>query len=181
MTREQESDAIALATAATLRAHVADLLAGGGIPATTRDDLAEELYGHLIERVIAHRADGMTEADAAAWAIAEFGSVDQLSGDLGAVYHSRLWASTIGVLLPAMAVRDQRPGVIGWLRLTLVVAMLLSALRLIVGAWQATPLRALGTGVAGVIGLVVFALAFHAIARGQRWALWCAIAVAADR
>ena len=94
-----------------LRAHIADILAAGGIPGTVRDDLAEELYGHLVERVVALRAEGISEADAVARAIADFGGVDQLSGDLRSVYHSRLWASTIGVLLPAMAAPDHRPGV----------------------------------------------------------------------
>ena len=162
---------------ARLRAQVATILTGGAVPAHLRDDVAEELYGHLVERMRAHQIGGLSETDAVERAIAELGTADQLGRDFGRTYHSRLWASTIGVLLPAVAPRDQRPAVVGWLRFTLGLAMLIAGIGLALLLPQATPVRALITLVAEAFGLWAIGLAIGALARGQRWALLYAIAV----
>jgi hypothetical protein len=177
MTDQEDSSAMMPASEARLRAHVATILGGSALPAYLRDDLAEELYGHLLERMRAHRIAGLSETNAVDRAIAELGTADQLAPDFSRTYHSRLWASTIGVLLPAVAPRDERPAVVGWLRLTLGLAMLVVGIGLALLVPQATPVRALGTLVAEVAGLVAMSLAIGGLARGQRWALLYAIGV----
>jgi hypothetical protein len=162
---------------ARLRAQVATILTGGAVPAHLRDDVAEELYGHLVERMRAHQIGGLSETDAVERAIAELGPADQLGRDFGRTYHSRLWASTIGVLLPAVAPRAERPAVVGWLRLTLGLAMVVVGIGLAVLLPQATPVRALGTLAAEAFGLGAIGLAIGALARDQRWALLYAIGV----
>ncbi|HEV2005623.1 MAG TPA: permease prefix domain 1-containing protein [Candidatus Limnocylindrales bacterium] len=165
-------------TEATLLAHVSSILAGAGVTAAARDDLAEELHGHLVERLRSHLGEGMSEADAAARAIADFGPADSLARAFGRTYHSRLWASTIGVLLPAVVASGERPRVVAWLRFTVAVAAVLLVGGLILNASPATPLRALGTTAADLVGLGALVLAYRALGFGQRWALWYAIAVA---
>jgi hypothetical protein len=164
-------------TQAVLRAHVAAILTGAGVGPAVRDDLAEELHGHLVERLQSHLSRGMSEADAAARAIADFGAADRLARDFGRTYHSRLWASTIGVLLPAVVATGERPGVVGWLRFTIGITAVLTVGSLVFVGVAATPLRALGTTVADLIGLVALVLAYRALGSGQRWALWYAIAI----
>lgn len=172
--------AIGSATAERLRAHAAGIVVAAGVPARTRTDVTEELVGHLVERTRAAIAAGLTEANAADQAIGAFGGVDELATDLSGAFHSRLWASTIGVLLPAVAVRDDRPGIIGWLRFALAIGMALIVIGLAMVIWQATPVHVLlAIGALG-LGLAGLALAFRALARGQRWALWYAIAYAVE-
>ena len=180
MTPQGGTEPVSPETEQRLRAHVAAILAGAGVQPAVHDDLAEELYGHLLERSRTHVEAGMPEAEAAARAIADFGSADGLAREFGRTYHSRVWASTIGVLLPAVAVRDERPGIVRWLRLTLGLAILVTVVGLLVVLPQATPLRALGTLAVEVIGLVVLRLAYRALAYGQGWALWYAIAIAVE-
>lgn len=160
-----------------LRDHVADILANAGIPRHARADLEEELVGHLVERWHAHAADGLEAVDAAGRAIADFGTSAELGSELGRTYHSRLWASTIGVLLPTVAPAASRPGVVGGLRFVLGLATVLTVIALAMTVPTLTPARALGTGTALVIGLTGLVLAFQALGRGQRWALTYAIAV----
>lgn len=172
--------AIGPATAERLRAHAAGIVVAAGVPARARADVTEELVGHLVERTRAAIAAGLTEADAADEALGAFGGVDELAADLSGAFHSRLWASTIGVLLPAVAGRDDRPGIVGWLRFALGIGMALSVIGLAQVMWQATPVHVLlAIGVLG-LGLAGLALAFGALARGQRWALWYAIAYAVE-
>lgn len=159
-----------------LRAHAAAIVAGAGVPEPARSDLEEELYGHLVERWRAHMADGLGTTEAGNRAIEDFGSRADLGREFGRTYHSRLWASTIGVLLPAIAPAEARPPVIGWLRF--VVGLTIVATAIWVLALPAmTPLRALGSGVALAIGLTGLVLAFQALGRGQRWALLYAVGV----
>lgn len=159
-----------------LRAHVAAILARAAVPPQVRSDLEEELIGHLVERIRAYLADGLDETEASHRAIADFGTPASLGGELGRTYHSRLWASTIGVLLPAIAPATSRPGVVGWLRFVLGLAIVLTAIGLAVALLTLTPGRALGTDLALAMGLAGLLLAFKALGRGQAWALNYAIA-----
>jgi hypothetical protein len=162
-----------------LRAHVAAILARAAVPPQVRSDLEEELHGHLVERLRAYLAEGLDEIEAGQRAMADFGTTAWLGSELGRTYHSRLWASTIGVLLPAITPVTSRPGVVGWLRFVLGLAIVLTAVALAVALPTLTPVRALGTCLALAVGLAGLLLAFKALARGQRWALVYAIAMTA--
>lgn len=162
-----------------LRAHVAAILARASVPPRVRGDVEEELTGHLVERVRAYQADGLDERAAGDRAIADFGTPAWLGSELGRTYHSRLWASTIGVLMPAIAPAASRPGVVGWLRFVLGLASVLVAIGLAIALPAMTPVRALGSGVAYASGLTGLVLAFKALGRAQRWALIYAIATTA--
>jgi hypothetical protein len=162
-----------------LRAHVAAILARAAVPAQVRSDLEEELFGHLVERFHAYLADGIDEPEAGQRAIADFGTPGWLGSELGRTYHSRLWASTIGMLLPAIALATSRPGVVGWLRFVLGLAIVFTAIGLAAALPTLTPVRALGSGASFAIGLTGLILAFKALGRAQRWALDYAIAVTA--
>ncbi len=87
-----ESDA----TQARLYAHVESILNGAAFRRRDRDDLAEELYGHLWQRWQDALASGLGEEAAADQAIRSFGGPASLSRDVTLAYHSRLYASTIG-------------------------------------------------------------------------------------
>jgi len=163
-----------------LRAHATSIAAAASVPGRLRADVIEELTGHLVERTAAMVASGVAEADAADHAIAGFGGVADLSTDLSGAFHSRLWASTVGVLVPAIATPGDRPGVVGWMRLALGVGIAVTAANLVVIVWRGTPghllfaIAALGLGIFGLV------LAFQALGRGQRWALLFAIGFAAE-
>ncbi len=180
MNGKQGDEALAPETEARLRDHVVDILAGAGVASAVRDDLAEELHGHLVERLRSHLDTGMSETDAVSRAISEFGPADTLARDFGRTYHSRLWASTIGVLLPAVVANGERPRVVAWLRFTVGVAAVLLVGGLILNASPATPLRALGWTAVDLVALGALVLAYRALGAGQRWALWYAIAVALE-
>ena len=158
--------------------HVAAILAASGVPERRRADLAEELNGHLMERFQALRDAGLSEADAIARAIADFGPADRLGRELTGAYRSRLWASTIGVLLPALADRPDRPALIGWLRFLLVVQIFFGIFILATTVANATPVRAVLGGAFVGIGLGLSLAAYWALARGIRWALIYAVGVA---
>jgi hypothetical protein len=178
MNEDPAEEPLASETEAMLLAHVSSILAGAAVTAAALDDLAEELHGHLVERLRSHLSQGMSEADAASRAIADFGPADRLAREFGRTYHSRLWASTIGVLLPAVVTSGERPRVVAWLRFTVGVAAVLLFGGLILNASPATPLRALGWTAVDLVGLGALVLAYRALGAGQRWALWYAIAVA---
>jgi hypothetical protein len=182
MTTAGDTDpSLAAATVSRLRAHADRIVAAARVPARARADMVDELSGHLVERTIALMANGHAEADAADAATATFGGVEALATDLSTAFHSRLWSSTIGVLLPAIAVRaTNRPGVIGWLRFALVIGMVLSALAIASAAWSASLGRAVVSIGLLALGLGGLFLAYRALALGQRWALWYAIAFAID-
>jgi hypothetical protein len=167
-------------TAGRLRTHAERIVAAAGVPARARDDMADELYGHLLERTTNLVADGHTWTDATDRAIAALGAVDELAPDLATAFHTRPWSSTIGVLLPAIASREDRPAVIGWMRLSLVIGMALTVVGLGVVIFRATPVHLVVMAASLVLGLAGLVLAFEGLARGQRWALWYGIAFAAQ-
>ncbi len=159
-------------------AHVAAILDASGVPTRRRQDLAEELFGHLAERVAALVAGGLTEPDATARAIADFGPAGRLGRELTRAYRSRLWASTIGVLVPPLAAPADRPSVVGWLRLILGLSVGLETIGLAFAGATETPVHVLLAVVGLGTGVILGVLAFQALARGQRWALLYAIVVA---
>ena len=122
----------------------------------------------------------MDEAASVERAVRELGGVEQLGRDFRQTYHSRLWASTVGILLPAVAPREDRPASVGWLRFTLAVVVVLTGIGLLFTLPQATPVRAIATLAVDAMGLWALALAFLALARGQRWALWYALSVTVE-
>jgi hypothetical protein len=60
-----------------------------GGPAQMRAHVRQELREHLLDAVAGHRATGMTEADALARALEEFGKVDEVRSELEATYGQR--------------------------------------------------------------------------------------------
>lgn len=160
-----------------LRRHVAAILARAGAPRQSRADLEEELSGHLFQRAREYIDRGLAEGDAAEQAISDFGGAGMLGAALGRTYHSQLWASTIGVLLPGIAPAEARPALIGWLRFVVGLTIVASGIWLLELPTM-TPVRALGTTLALAVGLTGMALAFQALRRGQRWALPYAVGVA---
>ena len=164
--------------AGRLRTHAERIVAAAGVPAHARSGMADELYGHLLERAADLVAEGDTWSAAADRAIAVLGAVDELAPDLATAFHSRLWASTIGVLLPAIAAREDRPAVVGWMRLALVIGMALTVVGLGVVIFRATPIHLVVMAASLLLGLAGLLLAFEGLARGQRWALWYGIAFA---
>ncbi len=160
-----------------LRAHVEAVVAAAGVPRSQRDDLAEELLGHLEERTEALVAQGVSREDAVRLAVDAFGSADALAGDFARAFHSRLWASTIGVLLASTQRGDDRPQVVGWLRLVLVLSMAFTAAALVITAASASFGWVVVLSIVYVLALVSQLLAYEALDRGHRWALWYALAV----
>jgi hypothetical protein len=160
-----------------LRAQVTSTLAVAAVPGATRDDLAEELFGHLVERWQSGVDEGLDEDRAADRAISEFGASEDIGHEFARTFHSRLWVSTIGVLLPASVSPDTKPGVVTALRFVLGLTWVWSSVGLVLGIALATPVRALIGTAAELLGLVVIVLAYQALARGQRWALWYALGV----
>lgn len=163
-----------------LNAYVEAIVAGAHVPRPAREDLAEELFGHLGERMRAHEASGLSEAAAARRALAEFGAADVLAGDFSATYHSRLWASTVGVLLSGTVTGSHRPGVVRWLRLLLGIAALFMVGGIVVFGATMTPLGAIASVLAYGFALGATVLAYQGLAAGRRWSLWYAIAIAVD-
>lgn len=163
---------------ARLRAHAAAIIAAAGVPATGRDDLEEELLGHLVESWGNLVADGVTPGAAAEQAIADFGTADQLAPSLRLAYHSRLWASTIGVLLPVVTSPPGRPSAVGWLRFVLGVMIVIGVAGAALLAPNLSLFYLVTAGPLLVFGIVGLVLAFIGLGRGQRWALRYAIAAA---
>jgi hypothetical protein len=162
-----------------LRAHVDSILAGSSVPFADREDIAEELYGHLWLCWQEALSAGASAAEAAETAIRSFGEPGRLGREMTGAYHSRLYATTIGVLLPAAT---PPPGKLwGYRRLRLLLAMgaIVQMLSVWIALTQMTPLRfalfACGAGLA----LALNVLAFRAFGRGQRWALrYCQLSLA---
>jgi len=155
---------------ARLRSHVDAILAQGGVPAQEREPLAEELYGHLLEKWAELVAGGLGADDAAERAVRAFGAHAELASQLRTTYHGRLWASTIGVLLPVVAQASSRPGAVAWLRFVLGLVIALTGVGLI-GIPSLTPVRLAANFVVLVLSVACAILAFKALGRGQRWAL----------
>lgn len=160
-----------LAIETRLAAHVESILNGAAFRKRERDELAEELYGHLWQRWQDAIASGLDEDSAADEAIRSFGESARLGREVTLAYHSRLYASTIGVLVPAVATTADKPG-----SYYLVWAVLFGTFWEVTGvlvraamAW--TPVRA-GIGVAGgLLAYVAVLIALMACNARQRWAL----------
>ena len=122
-----------------LRVYVASILAGSSVPAADREDIAEELYGHLWQRWRDALDAGASAAEAVETAIRSFGEAGRLGHEMTGAYHSRLYATTIGALLPAVA---PPPGKLwGYRRLRLLLA-LAAVVELVlgwIGVWMLRP------------------------------------------
>lgn len=154
-----------------LWAHVDATLASARIPGQLRDDLAEELYGHLWNGWREAIGTGLDEETAAESAIRSFGGAQRLGIEMTAAYHSRLYASTIGVLMQAASGSVDRPVGLGRLQALLLIPMLGVSVAAAGEFGELTPGRAVlaALGAAAAVGMSL--TAFVALARGQRWAL----------
>ena len=150
---------------------VSSVVGRARIPATARDDVAEELAGHLDEAYRSGLAGGLTPEAAADRAIAALGGVDEVSHDFMVTYRGRLWASTIGQLLPVATSSDQPPGIVVWLARFDWVIAILSAVAALALLATASPGRAVVSAAFGSFSAVVLALAATAIRRRQTWAI----------
>ena len=158
-----------------LRDHVAAVLAEAHTPAGLRTELAEELYGHLLERWEALVAGGVAPDEAAHRAIRTFGRPAEVGRELTRSFHGRLWASTIGVLIPGdTRIDETRPGLIGWLRLGVAIEAVLMLLG-VAAALADPPLQALLAGVPAAASFFLLIGAYIALGRGRRWALHVAV------
>ena len=160
-----------------LRAHVTDILDASHVPSAARDDLAEELYGHLAERWRSLVQGGADETMAADGAIHDFGTAHRIGGDLTRSYRGRFWASTIGVLLPATRRRAPQPRIAWWLGASVRAYGVFYAIAIPFMVANASPVRALFLLVMGVAATVLLFVAAMALPRRQRWALDLAIIV----
>jgi hypothetical protein len=154
-----------------LAAHVESILRGAAFRKRDRDYLAEELYGHLWERWRDAVATGMDEQAAADQALGSFGEPARIARDVTLAYHSRLYASTIGVLVPTVWTSNAKPRAYYavWAVLFATFWEVTAVLVRATMAW--TPVRA-GIGFAG--GLIAYAAVFivlMAYNARQRWAL----------
>jgi hypothetical protein len=162
---EREAEAI-------LWEHVDRILDRSAVPDADRDELAEELFGHLWQRWHEGVASGLDGQTAAEVAIEAFGGSDELAPEMTRAFHSRLFASTIGVLLPAVVPPDDRPYGFTRSRFLLGIVALFTAGGILVYAWKPlTPVRELIFLVLYTFSLVMIVLAFRALERQQRWAL----------
>jgi hypothetical protein len=152
-----------------LAAHVQRILDAGAVPWSERADLAEEIAGHLHERIRALRDDGLNEDTALERAISDFGGVATIGDDLRRTYHSRLWVSTIGILLPVAAYSGDMPGVVRWVARGGNLFAMLSLFFAAFAALTMSPVRAVAVGGALGIGAVAIWLAAEALRRGQAW------------
>lgn len=159
------------AVQARLYAHVESILNGASFRQRDRQDLSEELYGHLWQRWQDAVASGLGEEAAADQAIRSFGGPASLSRDVTLAYHSRLYASTIGVLVPTVADAKGKPRaywVIYFLLFTTFWAMAYGQAEALM-SW--TPLRA-AIGFGGTLtAFIAASLVFQAYRARQRWTL----------
>jgi hypothetical protein len=160
-----------------LRGHVGRVLRSAHVPAAERDELAEELFGHLVEAWETLVQDGLTESAATDRAIRDFGPAERIGRDLTRTYRGRFWASTIGILLPATSSRAPQPRIAWWLGASLRFYGIFAAIATVGIAANATPVRAVVVLVSGVAATAVIFVAAAALGRRQRWALDAAILV----
>lgn len=155
-----------------LRRHAEDAVALGSVPRTERTELAEEFYSGLWEHWRAD-VDAGTSADVAVdRAIAAFGGQTELGRDLASVYHSRLYAATVGTLLPgAVSASRQRPLDTQFAVAFVVVMAALSALAAVTAFASLSPTRAIVVSLLSATTAAIWALCARALARDQRWAL----------
>ena len=100
-----------------------------------------------------------------------FGEAGRLGREMTGAYHSRLYATTIGVLLPAVTPPPGRLWGFRRLRLLLVLVAIVELVLLWIGLVQLTPVRAAVSASGAAFALALDVLAFRAFGRGQRWAL----------
>lgn len=160
-----------------LRAHVASILAAAHVPRSDRDDLAEELFGHLAEGWQALVDSGTEPMAATASAIRDFGHSRHIGQDLTRAYRGRFLASTIGVLLPVTATTPTIPRIAWWLGASLRFYGVVLALLTVATSAELSPLRAIMVMATGVPAVAVLFVAALAIGRRQRWATELAIVV----
>ncbi len=154
-----------------LHAHVDRVIARTAIPRSERDDVAEELYGHVWQRwrqAVDAGADPLAAADSA---IADFGTPDELAPEMTRAFHSRLYATTIGVLLPLATARDSRPNGYGRARALLFLSGLFQIIGGAIFLIGQTPGRAAASAVVVAFAFAITVLAYRALDRAQRWAL----------
>jgi hypothetical protein len=154
-----------------LSAQVDRILDAAAVHRRDRGDLAEELYGHLWQRWQEGVASGLSEDAAADAAIAGFGEADRLGRDMTLAYHSRLYASTVGVLLPTVANTGDKPSGYGRARVLLFLSGFFELLGGIVVMNGLTPLRMLVVVLTTILLLSMTLLAYRALALRQQWAL----------
>jgi uncharacterized membrane protein (UPF0136 family) len=154
-----------------LAEHAWEIVRSAALPESDREDVAEELSGHLEASFRAARADRLTDDDAVAHAVAAFGGNEVVARELMVTYRGRVWASTIGQLLPLVARAGDPPSPMGWLvRFDRIIAVL-SVLGAVTFLLTGSPVRAIVGFVSGVAAAAVVWLAATALRRGQRWAL----------
>jgi hypothetical protein len=154
-----------------LRSHAEAVVEWASMPGTERRDLVEELYSGLWERWH-DMVDGGTEPEAAVQrAIRAFGTPSAVGGEVTLAYHSRLYASTVGVLLPPVIARTAHP--IGLRRVSLL--LISTAAFFLVGAGiaatQLPPTRLVVLTLVFVAVATLCLVALRALLHGQRWAL----------
>ena len=155
---------------ARLRAHAGSILAGSSVPAAEREDIAEELYGHLWQRWQDALAAGASASEAAETAIRSFGQASRLGREMTGAYHSRLYATTVGALLPAATASPGQPA--GYRRLRVLLALIAVFQFVLVGTLiNLTPVRAVLFALGLGFSIALSVLAFRAFGRAQRWAL----------
>jgi hypothetical protein len=153
-----------------LAAHVAAVIRRSAIPSRERADVEEELAGHLEERYRSARAAGQTPDAAASEAIRGFGAADVVGPAFIQTFHSPLWASTIGQLLPIAAGSESAPGAVTWaIRFTRLLAIL-NGLAAVAIAVSWSPVRAVISAGLLLLGAVVLWLAAEGLRRRQSWA-----------
>jgi hypothetical protein len=154
-----------------LRSHVDRILDRASVRGGDREDLVEELYGHLWQRWQDGIAAGLQSDAAADAAISGFGEASRLGQDMTSAYHSRLYASTIGVLLPTVLGVDDKPHGYGRARALLFLTGLFAVVGGVVYLNAQTPFRLFFGAAAIAMAFCMTVLAYRAFARGQRWAL----------
>ena len=155
-----------------LRRHVDRILHRSAVPADQQGDLLEELCGHLWQRWRAEMESGLDADGAALAAIQSFGGPDELAVDMTRAFHGRLFATTIGVLLPAVVPPEGRPK--GFTRsralIGIVVAMWLALAPFQIWDGQWSLFQGFAGGLLAVFTLVMMVLAYQALGRQQWWA-----------
>lgn len=156
-----------------LRSHVDHIVALTPVLGDEREELIEELYGHLWQSWQDGIASGLSSDDAADAAISDFGDTGRIGSEMTMAYHSRLYASTIGVLLPAVVSWSDKPKGYGRARTFLFLIGSIEVLT-IVGVLflnRLTPVRLVFAELMMLAAASVTILAYRALARSQRWAL----------
>ena len=162
-----------------LRAHVRSIANAALLPWSAAEDVSEEMLGHLVERVEAAIANGIPEPDAVQAALTDFGGVAAIGTALAETYHSRLWVSTVGVLLTAKEDTATRPGAITGLRLLLAFQFATAAVFGCLALIGATPVRAVVAATLSLASAAAAVIAYRGLGIGQAWAVRFSVAAAA--